>query len=892
MYLPRQQISQLYSHLVKSTHPLSPPVLILTSLTVDALCSTRMLTALLKRDYIPHKVQPVSGYADLQNAGRDLVLPLTRQRGGEGGVVVCLGVGGLVDLEEVLGLDASANEDQPETNMRNHGVEVWVIDARRPWHLQNVFGSGVQHGDDPSVRRPGVDQGRIMPGYRPGQGGVIVWDDGDIETDLLAEREAYMALQDMPDITEDDLITSTNNDDDDNDDEEEPSSSQSRKRRASSQDSENDDYRVSDDDGARKRRRGNSSTPIPSSPGGNPQSAQVIASTPPIFSSPGQNSPRAIIASSPVKEPSARQLQRKLLKLRRKHEATLEAYYSLGTSYSEPVSSIIYSLASELGREDNDLLWLAIVGISSVELSPYCQAPSSTAKSPGRRILDRADQVREILRDEVRRLNPIPEAELQRSQSSNDIIPTNARSPTDTAIRLSPEPRFLLIRHWSLYDSMLHSSYLATRLHVWSEGGRKRLHKLLAKMGISLQEAGKGYVHMDMEIKRSLRARLLKFAEQYNLDGLVPGDDGRSGKEGWGFVRSWGWRATLSAADVANIVSAILEVGAETNIFPEVKYDPHGKLAGSNINYNTRMRALPTPPHSDDGQMAELAQSEAPDWTTARFFAAYDSLNPASTTSNTQGLGVLLQHIPTAQHLSRAILRTGSALISKKQIRHLRAFRMGVVKEGPDVSLFTHPGALVKLAAWLSEAVAVLEAEKGRKRKEAQEALVLGCLDENRGVYVVVGLGGSGTNGKRPKSKAELREREEKRKRKEAARAAKKAERTRKREEKRKFRREINEANGILDSDDEADDSDATESSVSSSGSEADSDDSDFDEELAEKRNQRGYGLNRFGQAFQEVVEETAARVRIDSFEHSVVEVRKEDLAGFLESLSLRSVVG
>jgi cell division control protein 45 len=50
--------------------------------------------------------------------------------------------------------------------------------------------------------------------------------------------------------------------------------------------------------------------------------------------------------------------------------------------------------------------------------------------------------------------------------------------------------------------------------------------------------------------------------------------------------------------------------------------------------------------------------------------------------------------------------------------------------------------------------------------------------------------------------------------------------------------------------------------------------------------------LNRFGQAFQEVVDETAARVRIDSFEHSVVEVKKEDLAGFLEALSLKSVVG
>ena len=49
---------------------------------------------------------------------------------------------------------------------------------------------------------------------------------------------------------------------------------------------------------------------------------------------------------------------------------------------------------------------------------------------------------------------------------------------------------------------------------------------------------------------------------------------------------------------------------------------------------------------------------------------------------------------------------------------------------------------------------------------------------------------------------------------------------------------------------------------------------------------------NRFGIAFQEVVQETSARVRIDSFEHCVVEVQKEDLSGFLEALSFGSVVG
>ena len=106
----------------------------LVSLEPDAICACRILTALLKRDYIPHKIQPVSGYADLTKTGEDLVRPMKTSEGGSGGVVVCLGVGGLVDLGSLLGM-----EDEENTQPMG-GVEVWVLDARRPWNLSNVFG--------------------------------------------------------------------------------------------------------------------------------------------------------------------------------------------------------------------------------------------------------------------------------------------------------------------------------------------------------------------------------------------------------------------------------------------------------------------------------------------------------------------------------------------------------------------------------------------------------------------------------------------------------------------------------------------------------------------------------------------------------------------------------
>lgn len=302
--------------------------------------------------------------------------------------------------------------------------------------------------------------------------------------------------------------------------------------------------------------------------------------------------------------------------MRRKHHSVLSTYYALGSSYSEPISSLLYSLAEDLGREDNDLLWHAIVGVSSLEL--YGRSMTGVGISSS---LDaggsagwggqRGEKLRQVLRDEVRRLNPPDPNDTSRELERGDVtgvIPTTARSPTDTSIRLSPEPRFLLIRHWSLYDSMLHSPYLSARLHIWSDVGRKRLHKLLAKMGVSLSQCKQSYIHMDMNLKRDLRQRLLTYAPMYGLDGLVPPAPGAGrGKEGWGFVRSWGWKACLSAIDVAVIVGSILEVGK------------------SGVNNGDSAR------NWDQGRKAKIelkdedGKAEGEEWV-GRFWEAYDAL--------------------------------------------------------------------------------------------------------------------------------------------------------------------------------------------------------------------------------------------------------------------------
>ena len=226
--------------------------------------------------------------------------------------------------------------------------------------------------------------------------------------------------------------------------------------------------------------------------------------------------------------------------------------------------------------------------------------------------------------------------------------------------------------------------------------------------------------------------------------------------------------------------------------------------------------------------------------------------------------------------LHRAILRTGSALLTKGQIRHLRAFRMAVIKEGPDLQTFTHPGALTKLALWVSEAI--IEQENGRGGKVTP--LVLACLHERRGVYIIVGTGGRGLDiGLRQREKeAQHKEREKKREEKMLAKE-------KKREEKQAARVARKEANGHIADDDGDEDEDEEELETEEEASDEDDED-DGGNDIVDSRR------NRFGNSFQEVVAETNARVRMESFDHCVIEVRKDDLGRFLESLSSKSVMG
>jgi cell division control protein 45 len=160
------------------------------------------------------------------------------------------------------------------------------------------------------------------------------------------------------------------------------------------------------------------------------------------------------------------------------YQDRLNQHYMSGNWYGQSTSGTIYILANVLERVDNDLLWyiwssmiptkfvvdtilrFAIMGLT------YQYVTSRISR-------DTYDKYHSIYYDEVARLNP----------ESNNAKGTNSLNPDDHSIRATEELRFTLFRHWNLYDAMYHSSYVASKLGIWKERGRKRLTGLLAKMG-------------------------------------------------------------------------------------------------------------------------------------------------------------------------------------------------------------------------------------------------------------------------------------------------------------------------------------------------------------------------------------------------------------------------
>ncbi|KAJ8496426.1 hypothetical protein ONZ45_g12452 [Pleurotus djamor] len=390
------------------------------------------------------------------------------------------------------------------------------------------------------------------------------------------------------------------------------------------------------------------------------------------------------------------------------HQARLNKYGLAGLSYGQSAACTVYVLANSMDRVDNDLLWFAILGLT------FQYVTSRISR-------DYYESHHSIYNDEVSRLNPPITGDTNHHA-------LNTVGADDLNVRATDELRFTLFRHWTLYDAMFHSSYVASKLGIWKERGRKRLTGLLAKMGFSIPQTQQPYYHMDMDLKKQLISQLNAVAPEYGLVELSYPS----------FMRCYGYRSQpLSAADAVEGISALLDVAGGIRVEVEIEGARNGDEErenvppGNNPNGHGVEKARAGADAQDDA--AEQDTKEGEEWWVKNFWTAYDALTDITS---------LRESLSLSMALHRAIIRQGTSIIDKQDIRTMRNYRIVTLTQGPDLALFTHPGCLSRLALWLIDALRdrlPATAFKGRSKKKGLP-LVVACLNEPQELYTVVGM--------------------------------------------------------------------------------------------------------------------------------------------------------
>ena len=107
-----------------------------------------------------------------------------------------------------------------------------------------------------------------------------------------------------------------------------------------------------------------------------------------------------------------------------------------------------------------------------------------------------------------------------------------------------------------------------------------------------------------------------------------------------------------------------------------------------------------------------------------------------------QSISALRRSLNLSMSVHRAIVRTGTSIIDKQEIKTMRNRKVVVLNQGPDLALFVHHGMLKRLALWLIDALRdrMPVVKNGPRSRRGDLPMVLACLNEPKNRFTVIGV--------------------------------------------------------------------------------------------------------------------------------------------------------
>ena len=212
--------------------------------------------------------------------------------------------------------------------------------------------------------------------------------------------------------------------------------------------------------------------------------------------------------------------------------------------FSDPAALQLYALATACNHTSLTTLWFAILGLTEHFLLEHIDNV-------------RYETVFNALQNEASRLTDGKELFVTIPIEDGEVVtPVNSITvPVSRDLFIQPcvDLRCNLMRHWTLFDSMQSSPFVASRLRLWYNAGMEMLNLLLVKMGIPLREAKTTYISMSSDIREHLVRRFDQWCDKFGLSGIAFPS----------FILKRGYAAPLSASDIVLAVRSRLLSGSD-----------------------------------------------------------------------------------------------------------------------------------------------------------------------------------------------------------------------------------------------------------------------------------------------------------------------------------------
>ena len=218
--------------------------------------------------------------------------------------------------------------------------------------------------------------------------------------------------------------------------------------------------------------------------------------------------------------------------------------YSQFSYFGQSTAFIFLEIAWSLAKDCDEILWLAIVGVTEMFISSKIDLVSY-------------ENMCKLLKNHLNRLSH--NEEIRNANADDSISGDLLKKKFRTKIIFTKDLQLALYRHWSLFESLRHTLFVSCKFKVWNIKGHKRLLEFLAELGMPLIQCKQKFDSMDLEFRKNLQAWIEDLIEKYELDNII----------GSTFILKKSFRGCYSANDVAFAIRALLE-SANLN---QSKYD-------------------------------------------------------------------------------------------------------------------------------------------------------------------------------------------------------------------------------------------------------------------------------------------------------------------------------